>query len=94
MSSVWIARAGFLYRIAGLRNQYVWPLTARILHSLPGKFCPVIPEQIAKTGIFREKKVNNFKARDKGQSLGKGEAVSSILPAAVRSSCTIASVPL
>ena len=66
-------------RIAGLRNQYVWPLTARILHSLPGKFCPVIPEQIAKTGIFREKKVNNFKARDKGQSLGKGEAVSSIL---------------
>ena len=51
--------------------------------SITGQICPVIPEQIAKRDIFREKKVNNFKARDEGQSLGKGEAVSSILTSSI-----------
>ena len=50
---------------------------------ITGQICPVIPERIAKMDIFREKKVNNFKARDEGQSLGKGEAVSSILTSSI-----------
>jgi hypothetical protein len=37
--------------------------------SITGQICPVIPEQIAKIGSSREKKVNNFKARDEEQYL-------------------------